>query len=1033
MSNDTGFRPIEMLESRLLCSRTPADPRPDTLGKAFDLSERADLFNRLGNLPNHTYLVLRNYLRAGNIGAFDAGLLDYMRNRSSVINYFFKPSDAQSIADYVKAHIGVSGQESHANAVTDDRLFPEASSVSSYTVQLGDSINWNDATKSSNPEFINALNRQDWWVDLAQSYLYTHNTKYSDELAYELASYQQQNPTFTLPAKTTAYTSYGFDVSLRVDNWLMSYFSLLGSSVFTGAENSLFLYKFMQQGDVLSTVSSHISDYTSNRTIDIGKSEMFLGDVFPEFNTRKAWQAQGRAVLFNSIDGQLYADGSQREQSPGYAITVVDDVLEARQLEKLNAIDWPSDKQTQLENAVNAIWQELSPNGLRPAIGDTYRLNGTTLFLKAATVLGMNQWPDNAPSTRDAYVLGVNAISPNIGVSGIPALGNRGANYSLPDSGNYILRSGNDSSARQINFLAGPKGGVHGHYDYMGFELSAYGRPLISDPGVYQYDSSSTRNWIVSAAAHNTIAVTGVNPGDLEDNSDITTSGITSVAGGSMISASYNGYSFLSGNPTLSRSIWYDGNNTMVIVDFASSSEALSYETGVTLPTRSTTYNQSAGLIYTDYASGGNVRVQSLLLPGQTASAATTGVYVSNNPPPNNKENATRYQANVTKSTFAVFATVITTYNGSAASETNNVTWQRVPTKAGQSAILVVNGQSITFPGSAFNQVGKNGAVRGTFNDIAYDSKGRLHEVFYDRDANNLKYAVRGTNGVWSAISTIDPGAYCGYNPSLVIDANDRPAVAYQDAMNGDLKYAYLSPITNAWQVETADVKGSTGGYPSLVMTRHNTAAIAYYNKTNGDLRLATQGSSGWIISTIDSKGDVGRFPSLQLDPNRPTASKFAIAYEDTTHGSFKYALQSNSSYVYQSIDNTTTIGGGYISMKFYKSGSVYNPAVSYYDAGKGQLRYAYSNGKTWTHAIVASRKRQGLYSKLDIDGSTPRIFFFDGTNNAEYLLTGSNIVGSKWTLGLLGDGGREVHYAKYNGRFAFTSLDESLGLLNTY
>ena len=1023
---------LELLEERLLCSRTPSDPRPDTLGTAFSLAQRAALLNDLGNLPNHTYLTLRNELKADNLSGFDTTLLDYMRTRSSQIAYFFAPGDAQSIADYTKANIGVSGQETFANDVTDDRLFPEASSVSSYTVQLPDAINWNDATKSTNPEYLSALNRQEWWVDLAQSYRYTNNTKYSDELAYELASYQQQDPTFTLPAKTDSYTSYAFDMSIRVDNWLMSYFSLLGSSVFSGAENSLFLYKFMQQGQALATLNNGITDYTTNRTVSIGKAELELGDVFPEFHEASAWAKQGRQEIYSSLDAQFYADGSQREQSPGYAITVMDDLLESRQIDKLNNQAWVSDELSKLTNAVTAIWQELSPDGLRPAIGDTYRLNGVTIFTKARVVLGVNDWTANAPSTRDAWVLGVAAITPYIHIQGIPTLNGRGSNYSLPNSGNYIIRSGDDKDARQINFIAGPKGGDHGHYDYMSFELSGYGRPLIADPGVYQYDDSASRAWIVSAAAHNTIAVAGVNPGDLEDDSDISVSGLTNVAGGTMISASYNGYSFLAGDPTLSRSIYYDGNNTMVIVDFAQSSSALSYETGFTLENQNSKANLTDGTIYTQNASGGNVRVQSLLLPNQVATVQTKGIFTSSNPPPDNVDPATRYQSNESKTTFAVFATVITAYNGSAASAVNNVSWQRIPTKAGQSAILMVNGQSITFPGSTFNQVGKDGAVRGTYNDIAYDSKGQLHEVFYDRDANDLKYAVMGTNGVWSSIETIDPGLDCGITPSLVIDANDRPAVAYQDGNNGDLKYAYLSPITNSWQVETVDSKGSTGGYPSLIMSRNNTAAIAYYNKTNGDLRLALQGSSGWQISTIDSGGDVGRFPSLQLDPNRPNASKFAVAYEDTTSGTFKYALQSNSGYLYQTIDSTTKIGGGYISMKFYKNGTAYDPAVSYYDAGNGHLKYAVSNGTTWTATTVATRKRQGLYSELDIDGTIPRIFFFDGTNNDAYLLTGTAITGGKWTLSSLGAGGREIHYAEYKGRFAYTSLNESTGFLTT-
>jgi hypothetical protein len=311
--------------------------------------------------------------------------------------------------------------------------------------------------------------------------------------------------------------------------------------------------------------------------------------------------------------------------------------------------------------------------------------------------------------------------------------------------------------------------------------------------------------------------------------------------------------------------------------------------------------------------------------------------------------------------------------------------------------------------------------------------------VFYDRDERNLKYAVRDTNGVWSTVQIVDDGDYCGYTPSLAIDKNGRPGVAYQDAYNGDLKYAFLSPITNAWDVQSVDVPGSTGGYPSLVFSRNNTPIIAYYNKTKGDLRMALADTAGWVINTIDSTGDVGRFPSIQLDPNRPTASKFAISYEDTTNFDFKYAIQYQTGWRYETIDASTKIAGGYISMQFYDSGagtdSRYKPVVTYYDAGAGQLRYAYDatddKNDPWAIKVIAAKKRQGLYSKLHIDGNKPRVFFFDGTNNQAFFLSSTKVAGGSWSIAALADGGRDVHYAFRNGVYYYTSLDETTGKLS--
>jgi hypothetical protein len=272
---------LDSLEPRLFFAQTPANIRPDSIGRAFDIGERQALLARLDNLPGNVLSTLNANLSSNKIGAFDSNLLAYMRTRSAG-TYFFSPGNADSIADYANTNLGVTSQIQRADIITDDRLFPEQSSVSSYDVQLPADINWGDTSKSDNPEFINALNRQAWWVDLAQSFRYTGNTKYINELMYQLADWSQENPTFTLPDKKNIYPRYAFDISIRVENWLMAYNTVLGSSAWTGAANSLAVYKLLQQGDVLSTVSASLSNFENNRTIAISRSALYIGIVFPD-------------------------------------------------------------------------------------------------------------------------------------------------------------------------------------------------------------------------------------------------------------------------------------------------------------------------------------------------------------------------------------------------------------------------------------------------------------------------------------------------------------------------------------------------------------------------------------------------------------------------------------------------------------------------------------------------------------------------------------------------------------------------------
>jgi len=81
-------------------------------------------------------------------------------------------------------------------------------------------------------------------------------------------------------------------------------------------------------------------------------------------------------------------------------------------------------------------------------------------------------------------------------------------------------------------------------------------------------------------------------------------------------------------------------------------------------------------------------------------------------------------------------------------------------------------------------------------------------------------------------------------------------------------------------------------------------------------------------------------------------------------------------------------------------------------------------------HQIIAAKKRQGLYSKLYIEANKPRVFFFDGTNNKAMFLSSTKVIGGSWALAVLGDGGREIHFAYRNGTYQYTNLDEGTGYL---
>lgn len=1039
---------VDALEPRVLLALTPALPRPDTLGSLFDRTERQALLDRLTLLPVDTKANLQSKLDQNKPGAFDTAFRAYLKSRSNT-SFFFDESDAPSIASYIAGTLGDNGAVARADQVVEQRKFPQDASTTDFTVTLPANINWVAPGVSPSPDFIHALNRQQFWLDLAQASLATGNAKYADELMYQLADWSSEFTSVGTPDAWSATDQSGWllDTSIRAENFTWTLFSMLASNRFSDAAVSLLSYKLLQHADFLFGNATTTTDLASNRTLTLAKGLHYLGTLFPEFDSAAAWRSNARELLFSTMDAQFYPDGGHVEQSPGYTVGAVEDLLESKHLDQLNGVTWPTSRNAQLSNAINSYWQLLSPDGTRPALSDTYRITSVTLFLKANQVQGVSTWPEAKPRPRDAWLFGTAMVNTKLSNPVTPQLGNRGKTFAMTDSGYYVMRSDNNATATQLLFDAGPKGGIHGHFDQLGFELWSGGRPLIKDPGPYKYDNSSDRNYVISTPAHNTVHVGGYNQGAIEDagNPALAVSQWSVGPNSAQVTAATRGYQYLPGRPVHSRSIWYDLSGTFLIVDWVESATSYLAQQSFNLPADASanpTGVQPDGSFRTRFASGGNVQVVPLTRPGQSVSRNAL-TFTTDTPSGDYKEDAYRYTVTQTGS-FLVFATLINAYDGPTPPNTSASLLTSSPAP-GQTVQIELNRngstQTISFTPPPLERLDSLATTRGTDNDIAYDAAGRLHLAFFDRDTRSLKYAVQETSGAWTIPQTIDDGTDCGLYPSIDIAPNGTVGIAYFDGLNGDLKYAELNAVHNAWRTQTVDSTGSVGLYPSLKFSRNSGAVIAYYNRSKGQLRLAITQSSGFEISILDgsaAKTDVGRFPSLQLDPNRPTASKWAIVYEDTRNGKYKYTIQQGTGWNTTIIDSTLKLAGGYASLAFFDTGGAdpatrYRPAASYYDAGETALRYSYFNGTSWVPQIVAASKIQGLYTNLLFTGNPgsqkPNIFYYDRSNNLAKRAVGSS-VGGGWTYSNLATGGRAMQVARLGNTVAFSTLDETVGSL---
>ena len=184
--------------------------------------------------------------------------------------------------------------------------------------------------------------------------------------------------------------------------------------------------------------------------------------------------------------------------------------------------------------------------------------------------------------------------------------------------------------------------------------------------------------------------------------------------------------------------------------------------------------------------------------------------------------------------------------------------------------MLKLDHRSILFEGSGQNASGWVGT--------ANTSSGRPLLVYRQSYYNNLRLArcvsISGNGCVWDQLDLESGITYNPY-PSIAINNNGWPVIAYYDAGNGDLKVVACSNsgcypgigssgyvAGDSFTIQTVDSSGNVGTNSSIAIQSNNNPVIAYYDSTNGTLKVAectTSTCSNATIKTIGSAGNYGR------------------------------------------------------------------------------------------------------------------------------------------------------------------------------
>ena len=148
-------------------------------------------------------------------------------------------------------------------------------------------------------------------------------------------------------------------------------------------------------------------------------------------------------------------------------------------------------------------------------------------------------------------------------------------------------------------------------------------------------------------------------------------------------------------------------------------------------------------------------------------------------------------------------------------------------------------------------------------------------------------------------------------------------------------------------------------GYRVKVVVRDSGGNSAE-DTSDGDFRVVARTGPRWVAETVDSDGwGLGVFTSVAFDAN----DNPAISYFDNGNFDLKFARWNGTTWDIETVDGAGEVGW-YNSLAFDLEG---NPAISYYDLTNSALKYAHLNGATWS-IITVDSDSAGAGSSLAFD-----------------------------------------------------------------
>lgn len=370
-------------------------------------------------------------------------------------------------------------------------------------------------------KYVWELNRFQYLPTLGKAWRLTGDERFATRAIALIRDWIEANP-----YKIGINWASMLELSVRSLAWLHTLALVSDAPALAAARKSVTASLLMHGQCIHEHLSTYFSPY--NHLVGEAAALYAIGRVISTADSQK-WADTGSLILEREEGRQWYADGGSVEQASGYHHFTLGFYLQKHLLQRQERAQASSD--VALERAFDFTARLIRPDGRLPMLGDadegkalslqqhhpwdfrSYLAVGASLFRRADwKALAGPHLPVDAlwlvgPEGLQAY----DSLTPSLP---------QAASGLLRASGYAVMRSGWDRDANYLLFDCGEladgvrtddvSSAAHGHADALSIELTAFGTPLLVDPGFYTYNGPLPwHTYFRDTHAHNALTVDG--------------------------------------------------------------------------------------------------------------------------------------------------------------------------------------------------------------------------------------------------------------------------------------------------------------------------------------------------------------------------------------------------------------------------------------------------------------------------------------------------------------------------------------------